>query len=45
MKLDQLIEYNTKKFFLKNHIENACDGETIPRPFSEKSKLNKFLNQ
>ena len=44
MRFGQLIEYNMKNIFL----EKSCrkyGGETIPRPFSKKSKLNISLNQ
>ena len=44
MRFGQLIEYNMKNIFL----EKSCTkygGETIPRPFSKKSKLNISLNQ
>ena len=44
MKCGQLIEYNMKKIFLKNHLEK-WGGETIPRPFSKKLKLSIFLDQ
>ena len=40
MKIDQLIEYNTKTFSLIK-----CGEETIPRPFSKKSNLSISLNQ
>ena len=42
MKFDQLIEYN------KNFVEKSWTkygGETIPRPFSKKSKLSLSLTQ
>ena len=41
MKFGQLTEYNMR-------IENSfskCGGETIPRPFSKKSKLSISLDQ
>ena len=39
MKFGQLIEYNTRNIVLeKSYIK--CGGETIPRRFSEKSKLS-----
>ena len=44
MKFGQLIEYNTRSIFL----EKSCTkygGETIPRPFSEKSKFSISLGQ
>ena len=37
VKFDQLVEFNIRKIFLKTHTK--CDGETIPRSFSKKSKL------
>ena len=44
MKFGQLIEYNMTKIFLeKSYIE--CGRETIPRPFSKKSKLSISQNQ
>ena len=44
MKFGQLIEYTMRNIFLeKSYIE--CGGETIPRPFSEKLKLNISLDQ
>ena len=44
MKFGQLIEYNMRNIFLeKSYIE--CGEETIPRPFSEKLKLNMSLDQ
>ena len=44
MKYGQLIEYNIRNIFLKNSYAK-CDGETIPRPFSKKSKLSISLDQ
>ena len=50
MKLGQLIEYDMRNNFLEKSY-SECVGETIPRPFSKKAKLNisldlwpKFLN-
>ena len=44
MKFGQLIEYSMRNIFLeKSYIE--CGEETIPRPFSEKLKLNMSLDQ
>ena len=44
MKYGQLIEYSMRNIFLeKSYIE--CGEETIPRPFSEKLKLNMSLDQ
>ena len=43
MKFGQLIEYNTRNIFLeKSHTK--CCGETIPRPFSNKSNLSISLD-
>ena len=39
MKFGQLIEYNMRNIFLE------CDGETIPRRFSKRSKLSISLGQ
>ena len=44
MKFGQLIEYNMRHIFLEKSYTN-CGGETIPRPFSEKSKLGLSLDQ
>ena len=44
MKFGQLIEYNTRKIFLKKSY-TKCGGETIPRPFTKKSKLSISLGQ
>ena len=43
MKFGQLIEYNTKNIFLEKSY-TKCDGEAIPRPFSENSKLSISLD-
>ena len=44
MKFSQLIKYKRITTFLeKPHTK--CGGETIPRPFSKKSKLSIFLDQ
>ena len=44
MKFSQLKECNMRNIFIeKSYIE--CDGETNPRPFSEKLKLNISLDQ
>ena len=44
MKFDQLIENNIRKNFLeKSYTE--CPGETSPRPFSDKLRLNISLDQ
>ena len=39
MKFGQLIEYTMRNIFLENSY-TKCSGETIPRSFSEKSKLS-----
>ena len=39
MKFGQLTEYNIKNIFLEKSY-TKCGGETIPRPFSKKSKLS-----
>ena len=39
MKFGKLIEYNMGNIFFKKSY-TKCDGETSPRPFSEKSKLS-----
>ena len=44
MKLCQLIEYNMGNIFSWKIIPK-CSGETIPRPFSKKQKLNISLDQ
>ena len=44
MKFDQLIEYNTRNIFPEKSY-TKCGGETIPRPFSEKSKSSISLDQ
>ena len=44
MKFGQLIEYNKKNIFLVKPF-TKCGGETTPRLFSKKSKLNLSLNQ
>ena len=44
MKYGQLIEYNMRNIFLEKSY-TRCGGETIPRPFSKKSKLNTSLDQ
>ena len=38
MKCGQLIKYATRNVFLEKSF-TSCGGETIPRLFSEKSKL------
>ena len=44
MKLGQLIEYDMRNIFL-NKSYTKCGGETIPRPFTKKSKLSISLDQ
>ena len=44
IKFDQLIECNMRNIFLQKSC-TKCGGETSPRPFSEKSKLNMSLDQ
>ena len=44
LKLGQLIHYKMKKFFLEK-CYTKCVGETIPQPFSKKSKLSISVNQ
>ena len=39
MNFGQLLEYNMRYIFL-NKSYTKCGGETIPRPFSKKSKLS-----
>ena len=43
MKLDQLIEYKIWNIFHEKSY-TKCDGETIPRSFSKKSKSSKVQN-
>ena len=44
MEFGQLIEYNMRNIFLEK-LYTKCGGETIPRNFSEKTKLSIFLDQ
>ena len=44
MKFGHLIEYNMKNIFRENSYPK-CGEETIPKPFSEKSKLSISLDQ
>ena len=44
MKFDQLTECNMRNIFLEKSY-TKCDGETSPRPFSEKLKLSISLDQ
>ena len=44
MKFGQLIKCNMRNIFLEKSY-TKCDGETSPRPFSEKLKLTVSLDQ
>ena len=44
MKFGQLIEYNMRNIFVEKSY-TKCGGETVPRPFSQKSKLSISLDQ
>ena len=44
MEFAQLMECNIKNIFLEKSF-TKCDGETSPRPFSEKSKLSISMDQ
>ena len=44
MKPGQLVEHNLRSLFLEKPYAN-CVEETVPRPFSKKSKLSISLNQ
>ena len=44
MEFGQLIECNIRNIFLEKSY-TKCDGETSPRPFSEKSKLSVSLDK
>ena len=44
MEFGQLIEYNMRNIFVEK-LYTKCGGETIPRNFSEKTKLSIFLDQ
>ena len=44
MKFGQLMEYNKRNIFLQKMCRK-CGGETIPRPFFEKSNLSISLDQ
>ena len=41
VKFGQLIEYNTRKIFHEKSYPK-CDGETSPKPFSKKNKIEHF---
>ena len=45
MKFGQLIEYNNIRNIFLEKSYTKCGGETIPRPFSRKSKLSISLDQ
>ena len=44
MKFAHLIEHNMRNVFLEKSF-TKCDGETSPRPFSEKLKISISLDQ
>ena len=44
MEIGQIIEYTMRNIFLEKS-NKKCGGETSPRHFSEKSKLNISLDQ
>ena len=44
MEFGQLIEYNMRNIFVEKSYAKY-GGETIPRPFSKKSKLSLSLDQ
>ena len=44
MKPGHLVEYNLRNIFLEKSY-TKCDGETISRSFSKKSKLSISLDQ
>ena len=43
-KVGQSTEYNMRNIFIEKPYTKH-DGQTIPRPFSKKSKLSKSLDQ
>ena len=43
-KFPEIPKYNLRKIFLEKSY-TKCGGETIPRPFSKKSKLSISLDQ
>ena len=43
MKFGQLTEENTRNVFIEKSF-TKCGGETIPRPFYKKSKMNISLD-
>ena len=44
MKFGSLIAYNTRNIFLEKSY-TKCSGETVPRPFSKKSKSGVSLDK
>ena len=44
MKIGRLIEYNMRNISVEK-LYAKCGGETIPRPFSKKTKLSISLDQ
>ena len=44
MKTGQLLEYNLRNIFIEKSY-TKCGRETIPRPFSKKSKLSISLDR
>ena len=44
VKFGQLIEHNMRNVFLERSYRK-CDGETIPRSFSKKSKMSISVDQ
>ena len=44
MKFSQLMEYNKETFFIEKSCIK-CGRETIPKHFSEESKLSIYLDQ
>ena len=44
IKFGQLIAYNMRNIFLETSY-TKCGGDTIPKPFSKKSKLSISLDQ
>ena len=44
MEYGQITEYNMRNIFPEK-LFAKCGGKTIPRPFSERSKLNISLDQ
>ena len=44
MKFGHVTEYNMRNILFEQS-KTKCGGETIPRPFSKKSKLSIYLDQ